>query len=310
MVVDGSGNISGIKSEAIIATGDANLGDVGNVKIYGGQSGQIISTDGVGGLSFIDGPDINNFKPTGVNSSIQMNYGGAFGADANLYYQAANRILFTPEISTDGFRIGNITGANVAGPVRTALEAYRVDAANIIGNVPVSISAISIPGANVIGKVANSSVSDYSFSANVANWVIQPVQANITTVGVLTHLYANDASVSGNVQVSNTLNTLNFQVNQYANLGPVSNISIFGGTSGQYLQTTGSGDITWADLIIPTQRIQFSPNVAGSNIVFQDPLLESYANAGDMTLLKDGVLLEAEIDYTKPTANSVKIIPY
>lgn len=38
-------------------------------------------------------------------------------------------------------------------------------------------------------------------------------------------------------------------------LGTVSNVHISGGSSGQYLQTDGSGTLTWADAVKPARSI-------------------------------------------------------
>jgi hypothetical protein len=72
-----------------------------------------------------------------------------------------------------------------------------------------------ITGSNVTGQVAN---------ALVAGTVYTNAQPNITSVGTLSSL-----AVSGT-----------------SNLNQVSNVTILGGSSGQFLQTNGSGVLTWA----------------------------------------------------------------
>ena len=50
-----SGNISGANASLtgnLSVTGKSNLGNIGNVNITGGESGQYITTDGFGNLSF------------------------------------------------------------------------------------------------------------------------------------------------------------------------------------------------------------------------------------------------------------------
>jgi hypothetical protein len=46
------------------------------------------------------------------------------------------------------------------------------------------------------------------------------------------------------------ITTVNFTANGVSNLGPVGNVIITGGTTGYYLQTNGSGNLTWA--AVPT----------------------------------------------------------
>ena len=58
----------------LISTSSANvaLGNVGNVHIYGGNTGQLLTTDGTGNISFIDLPTPNTITYT-ANSLIQTN---------------------------------------------------------------------------------------------------------------------------------------------------------------------------------------------------------------------------------------------
>jgi len=66
---------------------------------------------------------------------------------------------------------------------------------------------------------------------NIANFVVQPIQANITSVGTLTSL-----TVAG---VTNFASTVN--------LGAVNNLRIFGGSSGFVLTTDGTGNLSWSE---------------------------------------------------------------
>ena len=77
-----SGNISGAN---LSVTGVSNLGAVGNVKITGGSSGYILSTDGSGNLSFSDPVATQSPAPmptyiaVGNTVTISSNYQGIFG---------------------------------------------------------------------------------------------------------------------------------------------------------------------------------------------------------------------------------------
>jgi hypothetical protein len=101
-----------------------------------------------------------------------------------------------------------ISGTIFAPPAE--FQAIRADSLSVVGNIVVG----NISGANVIS--ANLFTGTLTTSA----------QPNITSTGVLTSL-----SVSGT-----------------SNLGPVGNVTITGGSSGQYLQTNGSGVLTWASV--------------------------------------------------------------
>jgi hypothetical protein len=56
LFVDNDANVTGnLTSNTITVNSYANLGNVGNVYIGGGSSGQVLSTDGLGNLSWTNG---------------------------------------------------------------------------------------------------------------------------------------------------------------------------------------------------------------------------------------------------------------
>ena len=117
-------------------------------------------------------------------------------------------------------------------------------------DVTANISANNFLG-NLIGSLANgtSNVSIPAASGNV----------NITAAGnttlVITGTGANisgTANVSGNLSAGNISTTaltasgnINFTSSPNVFLGPVGNVEITGGSSGQYLQTDGTGNLSW-----------------------------------------------------------------
>ena len=103
----------------------------------------------------------------------------------------------------------------------------------------------SITGSNVSGQVGN---------ALVAGTVYGAAQGNITSLGTLTGL------TSGGV--------VNFATSSNVNLGAVANVHITGGSAGYYLQTDGSGGLSWVSVSAGTGNA----NIAGGNtqIFFND----------------------------------------
>ena len=90
----------------------------------------------------------------------------------------------------------------------------------------------SITGANVTGTVANATYAVSAGSATTAATVTTAAQPNITSVGSLNGLVATSTvDLTGSSNVA---------------LGPIANVHIAGGTTGQYLQTDGSGTLSWA----------------------------------------------------------------
>jgi len=83
-----SGNINGANvslTSNLAVAGVSNLGNIGNVKIAGGTSGYLISTDGSGNLNFINPSSTQTPAPmptyvsVGDTLTIASNYQGIFG---------------------------------------------------------------------------------------------------------------------------------------------------------------------------------------------------------------------------------------
>ena len=81
--------------------------------------------------------------------------------------------------------------------------------------------------------------------------------AGLTSIGTLSSLavtggitaasFAGDGGNLSNIRAANVVGTMSsLTVSGPVNLGAVGNVTITGGTAGQYLQTNGSGALTWA----------------------------------------------------------------
>ena len=79
-----------------------DVGYVSNLKIQGGFPGQVLTTDGVGNLSFTDAGGGGNGSPGGSNTTVQYNNSGAFGGSP---YFTFNNITNT--LSINGNFIAN-----------------------------------------------------------------------------------------------------------------------------------------------------------------------------------------------------------
>jgi hypothetical protein len=141
--------------------------------------------------------------PAGTNSSVQFNNANVLdGTNAFIFDLPSNTAIVTNLTVSNDTNLGAIGNITITGG--TNGYAMMTDGA---GN----LSWQSIANAN------------YANSANLANYVVQNAQSNITSVGTLTGL-----TVAGNV-----------------NLGSVSNLVITGGTNGYVLQTDGVGNLSW-----------------------------------------------------------------
>ena len=139
-----SGNIAGSNvsiTANLTVAGVSNLGVPGNVKITGGSDGQVLSTDGSGGLSFIS-----------ISSSSISN------GTSNVNIATANGSVTTTVGGSTKMTISS-TGASITGTLSTSGNAT-------VGNLVTSGTGGNITGANVISanrlNIANASAAIYS----------------------------------------------------------------------------------------------------------------------------------------------------
>lgn len=239
--------------------GITNLGNVANVKITGGTNGYVISTDGLGNLSWVaQSNGGGNASPSGSNTQLQYNDSGTFGASPNLTWNNTSRQLFVGGQSNFN---GNVTAS-----------IFRSNIAN--GSAPF---------------IVNSSTPVANLSVETADTVRNSIQSNITSVGTLSNLNVSGNILAGNISANTFTGRLttsnqpnitslgllaNINIAGPANLGNISNIKILGGINGYVLSTDGSGNLSWIETTggnanaagINTQ-VQFNSNglFAGSN---------------------------------------------
>ena len=103
-VIDSVANVS---ANNLSVSGEASLGSVSNVKITGGTTGYVLSTDGLGNLSWIN----NDAGAAGSNTQIQFNNNGTLSGDANLTFDTTTDTLSTHNIALDS--TGNLSGGNL-----------------------------------------------------------------------------------------------------------------------------------------------------------------------------------------------------
>jgi hypothetical protein len=192
----------------LTVTGLKTFGAPSTIKITGGTSGYVLTTDGSGNLSWTSpstATGTGNANVAGSNTQIQYNDGTNLAGSANLTFDASTKTLTVDNIVANGAGLTSIAGANVTGNVGNATHAYVADAAN------------SVAGANVTGTVS---------SATTAGTVTTAAQPNVTSVGTLTSL-----DISGNVTAGN------------ANLGNAATANYFVG-NGYYLTNIPATSLT------------------------------------------------------------------
>lgn len=230
-----------------------NLGNISALSIGGGVNGYFLQTDGEGNLTWAQGGNGGgNGSPGGANTQVQFNDSGSFGGDSGFTYNKSTNIL----------NVGNIV-------VSENINANTIDAT---GNITASYYF------GDGGFLTN-------VNTNLANYVAEGNQSNITQVGNLVSLgvdgdivglgnlnisglvSASGLSLSGNLAANSgtftnrvivgsnltvnssavlrVLGNLNASGSANINLGTVGNIRITGGLNGYVLTTDGSGNLSW-----------------------------------------------------------------
>lgn len=138
--------------------GTTALGAAGNVKITGGTSGQVLSTDGTGNLNWVTSSGLLPIATTTILGGVKPD-GTTIVANLTGVISAV--------IPTDGGNLSNLRGGNVVGDVAGSNHSNIADVAN------------SVAGANVVGNVASAVVAN---TANTAIRLSAPI-ANVSITG-------------------------------------------------------------------------------------------------------------------------------
>ena len=140
--------------------------------------------------------------------------------------------------------------ANAANLTGTTLNATIVTSSlttvGTLGNLTVTgnISAGNIStGAGSGGNITGANLVSANFFTGTLTTAAQP---NITSVGTLSSLTVTGTVTGGNLTTAGAANVGSLNVTGTSNLGNVGNVTITGGTNGYFLQTNGSGALTWA----------------------------------------------------------------
>jgi len=171
-VIDSGGNIT---AQTLLVNVHANLGSVENLIITGGQSGQVLQTDGTGNLSFVN-------TVAGSNTQIQFNDGNVLGATSNLTFNKATDTLSVKNSINIGGADANISGAN------NVVANFYFGDGGYLSNITLTTPTYIENGTSNVIVTANSNV-------NVS-------VAGTSNVLVVT---SNSANVTGNLSVSNNV---------------------------------------------------------------------------------------------------------
>lgn len=205
----GSGNadfVGNVRFNDAVSAGTytVNLGNVAEVKISGGTSGQVLTTDGANNLSWTS----TSGAPGGPNTAIQFNNSGAFAGASDLTFDNANGIL----ISTTS-NIGNLNSTSnltVTGNliVQRAFEPVTSSGTGATGTINYDVLNQSIYYITA-NATANCTLNFRGNSSTTLNSVL-PTNDSMTvvflnTVGATAYIVTN-ITIDGNVPTINYVN--------------------------------------------------------------------------------------------------------
>lgn len=138
-----SGNLRVTGNVNFTGSTNISLGTVSNVKITGGVNGYVLTTDGLGNLSWqAGGGGSGNGTPGGSNTQIQFNNNGTFGASPYFTYNDVTRT-----VQVGGNLIGNTFQMGAGVYKFSTSEVYFATTASTVPNQVL----YSIPTENISG---------------------------------------------------------------------------------------------------------------------------------------------------------------
>jgi hypothetical protein len=254
---------------ALTVNGVTSLGPIGNVKITGGTNGYVLSTDGIGNLSWVaqSGNGGGNGSPAGSNTQLQFNDAGSFGASPNLAFNSATNFLLvggnatvTNTITTNTLNSNVINATNVA--ISSNLTVPTINSNSITaGNITGTLTTNSQPNINYLGSLGwlNVDTDLPNSNGNITfNGSISGVGAasQITITGninagnyVEANYFVGEIATNNQPYITNVGSLTSLTVVGDSNLGNAGNVKILGGTANYVLSTDGAGNLSWVSQV-------------------------------------------------------------
>ena len=294
-------NVAGdITSLTLTVTGNSDLGNVGNITINGGGSGYILSTDGLGGLSWISGSNgayiangnarVETFSANSnvviagnliPNANITYSLGSDTNRFTNLYLSGNTIILGDSTISSNATStiITNPTGSNfvISGAGGSYFISNGTSNATVQNNGNINFTVAGTTNTVIFAETSSNFAGNVSVTGNV-------IGGNISTVGLITAtgnitggnlhtsglISATGNVLAGNIGTSGALTVtgnVDFTLSPNVSLGSVANLHIGGGTNGYVLGTDGTGNLSW---VVKGTSSNATPGGANTQVQFND----------------------------------------
>jgi len=247
-------------------TSNVTLGAVGNLHITGGTTGQVLSTNGSGNLSWIT-PSGGGGTPAGSNTQIQYNNSGSFGASNNLSFTntSGSANLQLGAIDANSAIVTFTANNNLGGTKVAYIKKFGgvTGSTGLFINEDTKISVFTpVLDASTISNISLGDVANVHITGGTSGQILSTDGG-----GTLSWIDATTTSPGGSnteLQFNNSgsfggISTVTYDGSTLS-LGSVSDINITGGTTGQVLTTDGAGNLSWTTASGGSSTTDFTPS--------------------------------------------------
>jgi len=287
IIIDANGNVT---SNNLSVSNVANLGPVGNVKITGGSSGQIISTDGLGNLSFVSistssiSNGTSNVSVPSLNGNVTISVAGT----SNVVVVSTSNVTITGDLSAGNITAtGNLSANNylVTPATRDLIVAPATQITRFYSNVN--------PYTDVGYDLGNTLARWNNVFANTGNFT-----GNITAGGLLTNnlYYANgnpwdlQEAAGSNTQIQYNDGSNNFGASAAFTWDYAGNVLFVNGNANITNTLIGnvgnfSGNVTVPNLTVNLELQANTANFDGNVVIDQWLTVSNVANIGNLNVV-------------------------
>lgn len=138
-----SGNLNGLGNVNFATSPNVSLGSLSNIHINGGLSGYVLTTDGVGNLSWAVGGGGGNGTPGGNSTQVQYNDSGDFAGSANFTYNQYSYTLAVDNFNSNTVAIGSNLTVNSSGNLRSLGTLFANGVVNMSGSANINLGLVS-----------------------------------------------------------------------------------------------------------------------------------------------------------------------
>jgi hypothetical protein len=291
--VSGNANVSGnasFASNANFTGANINFSNISNFHIQGGTLGYYLQTDGAGNLSWAAGGGGGNGSPGGVNTFVQFNDQGNFGANLGFTFDKVTGILTVPSLAvTSTATIGNLVGALANGNSNVNIPVANGNV-NISAEGNANVFVVTGSGANILGNltVGNADLGNLATVNYMTGVLTTNAQPNITTVGTLTGVTTEanaNVNVGGEVIITNK--------NQHGGSGYAGMITMTNSDSGattpnKYMRLNSTGNLQIINSSYSTTIFDLSDAGALTNLSLIS--VTGNANVGNLNVANNAIV--------------------